>query len=506
MKTPSRLTTARRGAALFGAVLAMFLILALGVAVLNSMRGGMHLTRHVEYGTLAFNIAESGVDRGARWLKDQPFPPSGTASFTLFGGAQSLGNGTYTVTVIPDAGNFNAILKAYKIVSVGTIYGRSQTVEVVLRQQSFGRYAYFTDREVSSVSGGRIWFFAGDKIRGPAHSNNEGGSNFQVNWTGSTQPIFEGLVTAAGPRIDYSPRNPSSEADFLKIFRDGSRGLQLDVDPIPLPSSSDMQRQAAWGGSTSYPSTTGVYTPANGGIYIVGDSTVTMSVSSGNQVFTIVQGSNTTTVTVNKTTNQRTVRVNSGPTTTVAGAGTGVLFSTGNITSLSGTVADNVMSGQNITARHAYTIAADVNSGKNITITNNLRYTSSPDPNLPTNDIVNKRPGTLGLIARNITVASSAPQNLSIDAVMLAGSQSTSDGSFGVANYNTKTPTGTLRVMGGIIQKARGAVGTFSSSSGTIVTGYAKDYHYDTRLADDPPPYFPTTGLYDVLSWRKMNY
>ena len=503
MKTSTRPATSRRGAAMIGALAAMFLIVALGAAVLSSMLGGMHLTRHVEYGTLAFNIAESGVDRGARWLKDQPWPPSGTATITLFGGAQTLGNGSYTVTVEPDAGNSGAILKAYKIISVGTIYGRSQIVEVVLRQQSFGRYAYFTDRETSSVSGGRIWFFAGDKIRGPAHSNNVGGSNFQVDWTGSTQPIFEGLVTAAGPRIDYSPRNPNTEADYLKIFRDGSRGYRVDVDPIPLPSSSDAQKAAAWGPG-AYPASTGVYATPAGGIYVVGDSQVTMSVVGGNQVFAIRQGSNTTTVTVDLVNNVRRTQFNSGAVNTVAGAGTGVLFSTGNITSLSGTIGDNKLSGETITARNAYTIAADVNSGKNITVSNNIRYSSSPDPSLPTTDIVNKRPGTLGLIARNVTVASTAPQSLRIDAIMLAGSQTTADGSFGVANYSSKTPTGTLTVMGSIIQKARGAVGTFSG--GAIQTGYAKNYYYDTRLADDPPPYFPTTGLYDVLSWKKLNY
>ncbi len=91
---------------------------------------------------------------------------------------------------------------------------------------------------------------------------------------------------------------------------------------------------------------------------------------------------------------------------------------------------------------------------------------------------------------------------MEIDAVILAGSQTTTDGSFGVANYNTKTPTGTLKVLGGMIQKARGAVGT--QSGGVLATGYAKDYHYDARMADNPPPFFPTTGGYDRISWRRL--
>lgn len=506
MKKTRIFARSRRGTAMLAALATMLLIVALGSAVLSAMLGGMHLTRHVEYSTLAFNVAESGVERGARWLKDQPYPPSGTATIQLFGGVQTLGNGTYNVTVEPSPDNSGAILKAYKVISVGTINGKSQQVEVVLRQQSFGRYAYFTDREVSSVSGGRIWFFAGDRIRGPAHSNNVSGSNFQINWNGSTAPIFEDMVTAAGPQIDFAPSNPNTEANFLKIFRDGSRGFRTNVDPIPLPNSSDIQRDAAWGPG-ALPGSNGVYVPTNGGIYVRGDSSVVMSVDgSGNQVFSITQGSNTTKVTVDLVANVRRVQVNAGAISTVANSGSGVLYSTGHITSLSGTVGNNKLSGETITARNAYTIATDVNNGKNITVTNNISYQSQPNPALPTTDLVNKTPGTLGIMARNVTVASSAPQNLNIDAIMLAGSQTTSDGSFGVANYSSKTPVGTLRVMGSIIQKARGAVGTFNSGTGQIVTGYAKDYWYDTRLADDPPPYFPTTGLYDVLSWKKLNY
>jgi hypothetical protein len=33
-------------------------------------------------------------------------------------------------------------------------------------------------------------------------------------------------------------------------------------------------------------------------------------------------------------------------------------------------------------------------------------------------------------------------------------------------------------------------------------SGYSKDYRYDVRMVDSPPPYFPTTGQYDVKSWQ----
>jgi hypothetical protein len=47
---------------------------------------------------------------------------------------------------------------------------------------------------------------------------------------------------------------------------------------------------------------------------------------------------------------------------------------------------------------------------------------------------------------------------------------------------------GCLLLTGGVIQSVRGAVGT---SGGT---GYLKRYAYDPCAASDPPPYFPTTG------------
>jgi hypothetical protein len=47
---------------------------------------------------------------------------------------------------------------------------------------------------------------------------------------------------------------------------------------------------------------------------------------------------------------------------------------------------------------------------------------------------------------------------------------------------------GCLYLTGGIIQKTRGAVGTTSG------TGYLKRYSYDSCAFSSPPPYFPTTG------------
>ncbi len=58
--------------------------------------------------------------------------------------------------------------------------------------------------------------------------------------------------------------------------------------------------------------------------------------------------------------------------------------------------------------------------------------------------------------------------------------------SFWVENYDEGAPPGILSVRGSIAQRWRGIVGT-----GSISTGYIKDYSYDKRLQTTSPPYFP---------------
>src|ERR1700694_2068667 len=101
----------RRGSALTTSILTIMVTMTLGMAPLQQASGGLNLAERGRRRTLAFNLAESGAERGARWLEDQPSPPSGTSALDPFSGAQTLGDGTYSISVQPDASNSGATLK-----------------------------------------------------------------------------------------------------------------------------------------------------------------------------------------------------------------------------------------------------------------------------------------------------------------------------------------------------------------------------------------------------------
>lgn len=86
-------------------------------------------------------------------------------------------------------------------------------------------------------------------------------------------------------------------------------------------------------------------------------------------------------------------------------------------------------------------------------------------------------------------------------------------GIFTVENYASGATTaeacetkawgrGCLFLTGGIIQRTRGAVGTIGSPGGT---GNLKRYSYDGCAYSNPPPYFPTTGYFTRGRYYEVN-
>ncbi len=139
-------------------------------------------------------------------------------------------------------------------------------------------------------------------------------------------------------------------------------------------------------------------------------------------------------------------------------------------------------------------------SERDINITNHITCTEDPKTNDVSDDAV-------GLISkRDVVVKPSCPGDLTLYAhIMATGvlTVPTSDGSFGVEDYSLGDPRGTLTVHGGIVQDYRGPVGTFSTWSGMMTHGFAKNYTYDSRFSVKPPPHYPSLlDKYEWDTWR----
>ena len=129
------------------------------------------------------------------------------------------------------------------------------------------------------------------------------------------------------------------------------------------------------------------------------------------------------------------------------------------------------------------------NKGK-IYFDSSLTYANNP-LNGPSNDL-------LGLCADDslvITKNTNNSSSIDIQAALFSLNKG-----LGAEQYNTGSPRGMIRLLGGISQYQRAAVGTLDGS-GNVATGYSKSYKYDNRLMVQSPPYYPTTGSYEILSW-----
>ena len=406
--------------ALAAGMLAMFGILSLVlVGVLAGVHGGGGLLSLTENGdqsagrqtqaTAAFNTAESGIEYTLEWLHTLPGPPSLTKAFPLpawggnpgdAAGSYTLNGGTFTVWIFPDAANSQIAAnsngqdapKKYLVQSTGLVNGVSQTVQAYISLTSFGKYAFFTDRDPSNI----YWVGGLNSFDGPTHFNGSDGVPTNVVWVDNT-PIFnysgnEAFTYSQGVNWYHNSQNSSQQApqvinnangtqtdQFLSVAKIGNPGVNK-VPPISMPTSSLKQQYAALGqtmpdGATAPPanapgasSPSGVTITPGGGIYIhcansINDTSSGAAASNassttdvqqmvlsvdpnGNQVITIQQNNDSGTLTQTQITLDRVngkTHVQSGPynsssqTFTMAalpdipGVTNGVIYSDGNI-------------------------------------------------------------------------------------------------------------------------------------------------------------------------------
>lgn len=430
-----------RGVILIASYLVVVVLLTFGLIFVNRSINDKNIAERIKRTTIAFYLAEAGLDRGLVWLRAQGSPPSGTSAFDPLGGAVSLGAGTYSVLIDPDDSNPGRYLKRYTIISTGTAGDTIKQLANEVQVDSYARFAYFTDTEHFRWYGWYrvpVWFIGRDLLEGPVQTN----SHFHIKGN----PVFAGTVRASdnfitffnnGSYIDTtSTSNPPYDVPNFQ------QGIDLGVEPIKMPSKALDLRTAA----------------VQGGLQLTGPSTI------------VLNADGTMNVTGRLPSGGRLNNQN------MALPDNGAVFVDGGDLTVSGTLNGQLTMGTN----------------RNLVVANNITYADNPRINPNSDD-------KLGLIAeRNVVVSSSAPDNVEIDASIMALGNS-----FIVENWWSGPVKGNLTVYGGIIQRERGPVGTFSGATGQKLSGYSKDYHYDPRLVNSPPPFYPTTGDYISLSWKE---
>lgn len=450
-----------------------------------------------------------------------------------------IGTLCYRVTITPDgetSPNGNSAVRVYTLSS--NAYAASDPLRRLVRraearfsQESFARFAYFCDNWGSGYNQAGVF-----RVRGPFHINGQLRLSIPSGWyaSPSAAPMFEGTVTSAytaqgvgGDNVlyrgeaPYDGRGNPVESKYRKLYQGGRSSLATGVAPIRLPKSTFSIKNAAWGGTSGFPTFAGVYVSsipglgtlpvARAGLYISGAvDTMELKVVNGNAQVRVLQGRTETKVTtvteagmvlpagsrVNGTISyapfpvpaRSTVKEEGGRYEVYDGVGNGTVYCTGDIRSLYGT------------NKGKRTVSVDVEAGRDIVITGNLLR----DDTVPGEDPPSTTDG-LGLVGYNVRIGTAAPRDLTIYSLIMAGrsdSAGRASGQFYVDSYHSR-PAGNLKSWGSRIYAEEGYTYT-SDWSGRVRTGFGEEQHYDSRLAQSPPPYFPVTGKFHLVSWKEQ--
>ncbi len=396
----------------------------------------------------------------------------------------------------------------YRIETTGSTKDLSQEIvlsgdfTVHVKKDNFAKYALFTDHHTLPDEKTSVWFTKNTNFAGPVHTNH----NF--SFAGNPSGTFEGSVTQHEQKARFLNNAvpgilldaDANEGIDVPIF---NAGFERGVDTIVLESSiqkQDLSDQATGEkGGDSKINGNGIFIPNDGqnlkgGIFVRGDSTITMSVDGNNAQYTINEGGVTKVVSVDKE-NKKTTVSESGKSDLIYNGLPDGTDNEGTIVYVEGTVnglAGTVQKDQEVT----------ISGDRDIVITGDIRYENfnlgvgkpGDADYVPPN--ADDKTNLLGILSwgGNVRVGASAPNNINMHGTVLAR-----NGIFTVDNYNAGTPRGTATLLGGAITQFYGAFGTFNKDG--LKSGYGRNFVYDGRmLLGKSPPYFPTLKTYTSFS------
>ncbi len=555
MSAPDGRVRPDSGFALALMLLVTLVVSGMAAAAVYIGMGSVVITRSHERQDLLEMVAEDGLELArARINADRSlFPEEGYTTLEdnveVYDVEGNVIPGVRRSTYVGPTGITSGEYGVYgSIVTVVRDEGRGVVVRrTQVQQESFSKYAYFTDFEPSEIA-----FGGGDQIYGPVHSND----SIKIYDSGAT---FHNMVTTAKVikgreygefREGYRERVPQiplpQTADLQKLKVQGEAGgtaftasknnpvgratmriefvaIDLNGDGLVTGENEGFIRVYEVTSSSHRDWLVAAAPPANlrnsrncghfhNGVFVSAadhpengnDNWMAALSSQGHRCFlggdpVLFNGFTPTdsrgrwlkwSGPVSPLLNGRPDREYLFPITRALNPSfKGVIFVDGDV-AISGTVRGRV------------TVAAT----GNIVIADDIVYATDPS--------VGNCADILGLYAGNNVVVANTPINapwqrgngsayfsyddtpdefihafvLALNQFMVEGydSGSTKDERCGNRNWGR----GCLYLTGGIIQRSRGPVGT------TTGTGYLKRYSYDKCGISDPPPYFPTTGFF----------
>ena len=551
-------TSAPRGIALLTVILVSLAVAAIGAGALMLTSNATLLTRYSDRTSVLETVADAGLEEfRSRLNGDRALYPD-TGYRTLEDGvsvADAAGNTIPGVLRWGYAGPTGITSGQYGVVGTVVAVAQDRFGNRVVRreevaQESFAKFAYFTDVEPANIS-----FGGGDQIFGPVHTNDvlkiySSGATFRGPVTTAQTISGKAYGTFRQGYTEHAAVIPMPRmADLTKLQTQAAAGSMMFTAPaggsatqatmriefVALDLNGDGQAtgpnegfirvytstNAAWvmADVPSDYATNRLRNSRNCGHYHAdgtfvdaashpasGPDSWTAAVSSATKRcypggsdslfggFRASDGTGTWMTWPGTASGLVSARPDGAylfPITRTLNAGfKGVIYVNGNV-ALSGVVRGRV------------TVAAT----GNILIADDLVYATNPGAGT-CSDALGLFAGGNVIVADNTLNSPVQPTSAAnwftyddtkdefIDAVVLTLNQ------FTVENYasgstkaepceNNLWGRGCLYLTGGIIQQQRGAVGTVTSPGGT---GYLKRYSYDACAYTNPPPYFPTTG------------
>lgn len=507
----------------------MFAVLIISVAVLNGIDNNLFLVKTNVKSQQAFNVAEAGINyylwhlaHNSSDFKDgqstptSPDPSLGYGPYTHdYYDINQVKQGTFTLWIKPQGnGSTIATVRSIGQISGGTM---TRTIDAKIGASSFASYGV--------VSDSALWFGPDETADGPVFSNQgvemDGTNTSTVSSPNTTYVPPAGLHSSNYPNGQSHPGvwcDTSVTSPVNCNTRDKSSWIfpNTQVDFNQVTGSLCSMKKAAFASDSSTASlanqsnacsqTPGTRTPA-----YIPQRSATYNSSRGYLIELNPDGTYNL-YTVNNVKDAKIVGYTNALTmqsvaSNISIPSSGVIYAE-----------DNVWVRSNPTFHGRVTIASGrlaTNYTTDLTIADNLAYSTKDGSD------------AIGLVSEgNVYIGSFAPPStsnftLEVDAAVLAETGSVEYPSNyvfsnhqctrGWVNSNQK-----LNFYGSVATRQEwtwswlwggGCSGdaVYDSSSGNYISGFKYNTtHYDYNLLYNPPPSYPITGGYGILSWREV--